>query len=85
MIDESHRFVSLRVPSGAKDELFDSAADPEEIQDVLTEQEDVGEEMRLLVDDYLASRAAPWGAPAPEIEIDEMQLNQLRALGYKID
>mgnify|MGYP007021920866 FL=1 len=30
------------------------------------------------------SPAPPWGDAAPALEIDEIQLNQLRALGYQI-
>ena len=36
------------------------------------------------VEAYLASRPPPWGDDAPTVEIDEMQLNQLRALGYGV-
>ena len=31
-----------------------------------------------------SSRSPPWGEAAPKIELDEMQLNQLRALGYEL-
>jgi hypothetical protein len=86
VIDEGHRFVQLsRRGESVSKELFDSIADPDEMRNVLSEDSETGEFMQALVEDYFESRPAPWGGPAPEIELDEMELNQLRALGYKID
>ena len=86
VVDESHRLVSTHARDGTVEaELFDSIVDPDEKQDVSEDQVEVAEAMRELVADYFDSRPAPWGGPAPEIELDEMELHQLRALGYKID
>ena len=41
--------------------------------------------MTALAKTYIEhSPAPPWGDAAPALEIDEIQLNQLRALGYQI-
>lgn len=85
VIDETHRMVSSRAASGTvTEELFDSSEDPHELSNVLAEQEDVADEMRSLIDDYQESPAAPWGVATPEVELDQMELNQLRALGYAV-
>ena len=33
---------------------------------------------------YLDSPPPPWGDDAPSVEVDEMLMNQLRALGYGV-
>jgi hypothetical protein len=40
---------------------------------------------RALADGYLADNQPPWGVPAEVVELEEMQLNQLKALGYNIE
>ncbi len=42
------------------------------------------ERLQAKVDAYLANAKSPWGAPPIEVELDEMKLEQLRALGYVI-
>ena len=39
--------------------------------------------LRAVASDYLQQQSA-WKDSAPNLEMDEIQLNQLRALGYKI-
>jgi hypothetical protein len=85
VVDGSHRFVSTVGPDGElREELFDSNTDPAELENVLDDKKEVADSMRALLGDYHESRPAPWG-DANEIEIDELELNHLRALGYKID
>jgi hypothetical protein len=36
------------------------------------------------VDRYLEESSAPWGVGPDTIELDEMRLNQLKALGYRV-
>ena len=46
---------------------------------------EAAEQLRSLVRTYLDhSPDPPWGEAAAPLEIDEIQLNQLRALGYQI-
>ena len=48
------------------------------------EQPEVTEELKERAVGYLKSPPPPWGEDTPSVEIDEMQLNQLRALGYGV-
>jgi hypothetical protein len=55
------------------------------MQDMLAERRDSAAELRDLALQYLeASPPSPWGVDARQIEIDQLQLQQLRALGYQI-
>lgn len=84
-VDEDHRFVATSSGEGEfQEELFQSSTDPTEIRNVLSEQSEIADEMRGLVKGYLDRPAPPWGVSAREIELDEMELNQLRALGYAV-
>ena len=63
--------------------LFDASQDPLERVDVRAANPEVAADLRALADEYLESPPPPWGAPVT-VEIDEMEANQLRALGYAI-
>jgi arylsulfatase A-like enzyme len=65
-------------------ELFDTSADPREQRNVAAGHPDVVARLVEKATAYLASPAPPWGEEAPLIEIDEMQLQQLRAIGYGV-
>ncbi|HSD49689.1 MAG TPA: sulfatase-like hydrolase/transferase, partial [Actinomycetota bacterium] len=83
--DGPFRFVHVAVGNGStREELFDSSADPRELTNVMEEHPEVASRMRSAVRDYLDSPPPPWGEPAPPLEMDEVQLNQLRALGYSV-
>jgi hypothetical protein len=69
---------------GAREELFDRREDELERRDVFAQHPDVVESLRELAKRYLESPAGPWGVETPTIELDEMELNQLRALGYEV-
>jgi arylsulfatase A-like enzyme len=78
------RYVQFRTPDGAlREQLFDAHRDPEEREDHLAESPEEAERMRARVQRYLDSEP-PWGERPSPLEIDEMQLNQLRALGYRV-
>lgn len=78
------RFRYVRQPSksGQIESLFNSEVSAEELVDVAKDSADVLERLRAEADEYLAL-SPPWG-DAPTREINEMELNQLRALGYSI-
>jgi arylsulfatase A-like enzyme len=64
-----------RVGEDAPAELFDRRSDPGELYDIASERpEEVGE----------LRPPCPWGE-APEVEVDQLRLMQLRALGYVVD
>jgi hypothetical protein len=41
-------------------------------------------DLTAVADSYFESRPPPWGTDAPTVELDEMEMNQLRALGYGV-
>jgi arylsulfatase A-like enzyme len=65
-------------------ELYDKWSDPREQRNLAGERPEVAEQLKERAVGYLKSPPPPWGEDAPSIEIDEMQLNQLRALGYGV-
>ena len=64
--------------------LFDKRADPGELRNLAAQQPDVVEDLMAMVQEYLDRSDAPWGEAASVIEIDDMQLRQLRAIGYGV-
>ncbi len=63
-------------------ELFDLATDPGEQIDRSAERPGDVARLGKMVEEYAAATDAPdWGPPV-RVEIDEMQLGQLRAIGY---
>jgi arylsulfatase A-like enzyme len=79
----SVRYVQTRNANGeAKEQLFDAALDAGELADHLADQPEVAARLRGVADAYLASD--PAFGEAEGLEIDEIQLNQLRALGYAV-
>jgi arylsulfatase A-like enzyme len=84
VVDKGHRYV--RVPAfggGYTEEVFDLEKDWPELVDVGEEREELVAELSELADEYLEGKP-PWGDTGESLEMDEMQLQQLRALGYKI-
>ncbi len=85
VVEGSFRFVQVRQSeSEVLEELFDSALDPLEQTSVLADRPEVAERLRAVAAAYLASRPAPWGVETPSVDIEEMELQQLRALGYAL-
>jgi hypothetical protein len=68
-------------------EYFDHSSDPWEAKNLaLTKNGGTGAlppEIDRVFDEYLAAPPVAWGK-AKEVELDEMELSQLRALGYVI-
>jgi arylsulfatase A-like enzyme len=77
------RYVALHQGRAKVEQLFDSERDPLEQRDVLAERSEDAARLRGLADAYLASEPA-WSTAPPTLELDEVQLNQLRALGYAV-
>ena len=70
---------------GEIDQLFDASADPEERLDVFEEKPAVSDALGEQATRFLEPKETVWGVAPTRVEIDEMELNQLRALGYQID
>jgi hypothetical protein len=64
-------------------ELYDHRTDPHEKKSLSKELPEVADRLRQRLAEYRALPAAPWGHPL-EVEIDQMRLEQLRALGYAV-
>ena len=71
-----------RVPE--RPQLFDKEADPAELRDLAAQEPEVTGELMAHVQRYLERSDSPWGGKAPIVEIDDMQLQQLRAIGYGV-
>jgi len=65
-------------------ELYDLSTDRYEQIDLAEERPEVLERMVALAEDYLAREPAEW-ADGADVEIDPQELEQLRALGYKLE
>ena len=83
VLDDGYRYVRVENTDGSlKEELFNTSEDPAELEDRVADETERAERMRTLADNYL-EEAPPWDIP-DILEIDEIQLNQLRALGYSL-
>ncbi len=84
--EDGMRYVRVPRPEGPEgdpiEQLFDSASDPAELHDRSAEDPETLERFRAVADRYLES-SPPWGQ-APTREIDEVELDHLRALGYAV-
>ena len=65
-------------------ELYHKTEDPSERRNLVEVEPEVTEALKEKAVDYLKSPPPPWGDEAHTIEIDELQLHQLRALGYGV-
>jgi arylsulfatase A-like enzyme len=79
-----YRFIH-HAAGQAKDELYDLENDPRERDDLGDLQPETAERMRAQVTQYLEQRTPPWGIGPHSVEIDDMMLGQLRAIGYAIE
>ncbi len=77
----------LRIPvqdEPAREELFDAGEDPAELDNLIDTRPEVAARLRSQIDRYLENTQPPGETTPAPLEIDEMQLNQLRALGYRV-
>ncbi len=82
LVKGDYRYIHhLRRPE--RPELYDRSVDPKEKKNVAAVEGEVGNELRALIDEFLAKPRTQWDE-APEIELDEMKKAQLRALGYVV-
>jgi len=65
-------------------ELYDREADPGETSNLYPEDAGQAAGLRELLDAYQEQDRAPWGEAPRAVEIDELRLSQLRALGYSL-
>jgi arylsulfatase A-like enzyme len=78
-----YRYVRSTAGAG-REELFHGGRDEKETEDVAAESPGVVERLRSAASAYLDARPPSWAAEARTVELDEMEKNQLRALGYAV-
>ena len=83
-INEGRWRLIYRAQTPKRSELYDKWQDPRELRNVADDWPEVLEDLNAKARAYLKSRPPPWGDDAPTVEIDEMRMNQLRALGYGV-
>ncbi len=77
-----HRLILTQHPEkGELLELFDHRVDPREENNIATEHPELGARLRKQALAYSNRPLIDWGAPL-EVEIDDLDRGQLRALGY---
>ena len=64
--------------------FYDWSTDPGEATNRAAENPPELQSMIERIDRYLKDSEPPWGVESPTIEVDELRLNQLRALGYRV-
>lgn len=65
-------------------QLYDLERDPGEHANVYDPQDPDAQRLTGLAKGYIDGAEPPWGVEAKEVELDDLRLNQLRALGYVI-
>ncbi len=65
-------------------ELYDTDSDPGEQVNLYDPEAEESKRLHAFAQQYFEGGDSPWGVPPVQIELDEMMLNQLRALGYEI-
>ncbi len=85
VVDGSLRYVHYRDEAGeiVEEHLYDRLRDPAELVDLRLDEPEALDRMRRLASEQL-ERSTPAFRTDPRLELDEIQLQQLRALGYEV-
>ena len=80
-----YRFLRIPMRNGTTtEELFDAGDDSGELENVIETRPEVADHLRAQIDVLMENAETPWKESPPPLEMDEIQLNQLRALGYAV-
>lgn len=82
VVDDGHRYVWMKQYMSEVEQLFDRRDDPAELRDRSKEQPEELARLRAVAEAQVALKPE-WG-DTPTRELDEIELNQLRALGYAV-
>jgi arylsulfatase A-like enzyme len=83
--DGRFRFVYEENPDDkTREELFAQQSGAAELENILEQEPEQAERMRAIAQEYL-TQSPLWEDGAPIVEIDHMERNQLRALGYAVE
>lgn len=63
-------------------ELFDKQQDPRESRNLANQEPARANELAERARSYLTNADSPWGGPTPEVDISDMEIEQLKAIGY---
>ena len=84
----SYRFVlqlSPGAPRNARIEsLFDASKDPDERTNAIADHKEVADELRQVAEQYLTEKPPAWASAPVNVDLDEKEANELRALGYAV-
>jgi arylsulfatase A-like enzyme len=83
VVEDGLRYVTVHNGNTVQEELFDAKTDPLEKRSVLAVRPEDAGRLRAVAEQYLESPAI-WDSAPATLELDEIQLNQLRALGYAL-
>jgi arylsulfatase A-like enzyme len=81
----AYRYLRSPAPLGSDEpieELFDSGNDPFELENIASKHSEIVDRLREVAESQLEA-SPPWGE-TPRRELGELELNQLRALGYAL-
>lgn len=81
----TYRYLLSPPPVGGAEpveELFDAEHDPIELENIASDHSEIVARLRAIADAQIEA-TPPWG-DAPRRELGELELNQLRALGYAL-
>lgn len=84
--EDGLRYLRTAPPAAGgevREELFDATIDPAELENLAEERPEIVARLRAFADERMADEP-PWGE-SPRRDINELELNQLRALGYQIE
>jgi arylsulfatase A-like enzyme len=85
VLHDGKRLITELEDEDPKSEFYDHTTDPGEQVDLLANGSADAKGHRELVESYTAEAGkSPWGVEPLTVELDEMRLNHLRALGYVI-
>ena len=82
VVDGTLRMVLYDLEGGRREQLLDSAIDPRELRSAASQRPDDLERLVKIADEHLAQPPA-WEIPTRELS--ELELGQLRALGYAVE
>lgn len=67
-----------------RSELFDLKNDPKELQDKSQAEPEIAARLAEDAERYFTESSVPWPSGTPSVDVDNMLLQQLRALGYDV-
>ncbi len=83
MVKGAHR-INYLTNNPDRVEVFDRVEDPKETKNIASDRPELVSELKSEIDAFFGRPKTAWSS-APEVELDEMHINQLRALGYVIE